>query len=181
MKFEIPFNEQVYYEQMTLNFNTAWNENLKKNKKMFFFAIFLILFGALINYGKNNIGFLAIAFGIHYLINGYNYYFFYKKSKDVFYELVEKEKIGQQKANVNSFWEFNDDHFIYKDYKYEAKIKWEAFISSRIIEMNLFLDLNVGNNSSYVLGETEIGIEKFLQVSEFVKNKIGQNKMAQIN
>ena len=175
MKFEIQFNEQVYNQQMTLNFNTAWNENLKKNKKMLFSAIPIILLGALIVYGNNSFGFLVIAFGFHYLLNVYNYYSFYKKSKNIFYELVKKEKIGQTEANENSFWEFNEDYFRYKDYKYESKIKWEAFKGSRIIEKNLFLDLNIGNNSSYILGETEIGRENFLNVTEFVKNKIGQN------
>ena len=179
MKFEIPFNEQVYLQQMTLNFNTVWNENLKKNKKMLFWAILMILFGTLIIYGKNNFGFLVVAFGFHYLLNHYNYYSFYKKSKNIFYELVEKEKTGQKEANENTFWEFNEDYFRYKDYKYESKIKWEAFKSSRIIEKNLFLDLNIGNSSSYVLGETEIGNENFLNVTEFVKNKIGQNNTSE--
>lgn len=179
MKFELPFKEQIYNEQMTLNFNTVWNKNLKKNKKRLIWAIPMILLGGLIIYGENNLGFLFIAIGIHYLINFYDYYSFYKKSKNTFFELVETEKIGQIKANENSFWEFNDDHFRYKDYKYEAKIKWEAFKSNRIIDKNLFLDLNVGNNSSYILGEIEIGTENFNKITEFVKSKIGQKTSAQ--
>ena len=54
MKFELPFKEQIYDEQMTLNFNTAWNDNLKKNKKRLIWAIPMILLGGLIIYGKNN-------------------------------------------------------------------------------------------------------------------------------
>ena len=61
MKFDLPFKEQIYNEQMTLNFNTAWNDNLKKNKKRLIWAIPMILLGGLIIYGKNNLGFLFIA------------------------------------------------------------------------------------------------------------------------
>ena len=58
------------------------------------------------------------------------------------------------------------------DYKYEAKIKWNAFKSTRVIDKNLFIDLNIGNNSSYVIGETELGTENFDKVTEFIKSKI---------
>ncbi|ULC58413.1 hypothetical protein MBM09_10815 [Flaviramulus sp. BrNp1-15] len=179
MKFEIPFEEQIYKEQMTLNFNTTWSKNLKKNNKRLIWAIPFILLGGLIIYGENYLGFLFIAIGIHYLINFYDYYSYHKKSKAKFFELIEMEIIGQKNANENCIWEFNEDHFRYKDYKYEAKIKWEAFKSNRIIDKNIFLDLNVGNNSSYVLGEIEIGTENFIKVTEFVKNKIGQKTSAQ--
>jgi hypothetical protein len=48
--------------------------------------------GGFILYGENNLGFLFLAIGIHYLINFYDYYAFYKKRKKAFFELVEKEK-----------------------------------------------------------------------------------------
>jgi hypothetical protein len=162
---------------MTLNFNTAWNENLKNNKKRLIWAVPMILIGGLILYGKNNLGFLFIAIGIHYSINFYDYYAYFKKSKNTFFALVEKEKNNQIKAKEYSIWEFNDDHFRYKDYKYEAKIKWEAFKSTRVIDKNLFLDLDVGNNSSYIIGETEIGSENFNTLIEFVKIKIISNSI----
>ncbi|KJD31053.1 hypothetical protein PK35_16830 [Tamlana nanhaiensis] len=172
MKFEIPFKEEIYKEQMTLNFNTAWKENLKKNKKRLIWAIPMILIGGLIIYGENYLGFVFIGIGIHYLINFYDYNSYYKKSKTKFFDLVEAEIVGQKNANELSVWEFDENYFGYKDYKYEAKINWEAFNNNRIIERNLFLDLNVGNNSSYVLGESEIGIENFQKITEFVKNKM---------
>lgn len=172
MKFELPFNAQIYTEQMTLNFHTAWNENLKNNRNRLFWAIPMIIVGGLIFYGENNLGFLFMAIGIHYSINFYDYYAYYKKNKKAFFELVEKEKINQLKANEYSIWEFNDDHFGYKDYKFEAKIKWEAFKSTKVIDKNLFIDLNVGNNSSFIIGETEIGSENFNTLLEFVKRKV---------
>ena len=135
-------------------------------------SIPMILFGGLIIYGKNNLGFLFIAIGVHYIINFYNYYSFYKKSKKTFFKLIETEKKGYLDANENSFWELTDDYFKYKDYKYETKIKWETFKSVRIIEKNLFIDIN-SYNLSYVIGETELGNENFKRVTEFVKSKVG--------
>ena len=175
MKFELPFKEQLYNEQMILNFNTAWNKNLKNNKKRLFWAIPMTLLGGLIIYGKNNLGFLFIAIGIHNLINFYDYYVFYKKSKNTFFEVIEREKKEYIEASENSIWEFNDEYFRYKDYKFEIKIKWKTFKSIRVIDNNLFIDLDLENHSSYILGETEIGTENFHKLIDFVRNKIGEN------
>ena len=54
MKFEIPFNKQIYKEQMELNFNTAWKDNLQKNKKRLFYGIPIVLIGLLIAYVLGN-------------------------------------------------------------------------------------------------------------------------------
>ena len=44
--------------------------------------------------------------------------------------------------------------------------------SVRIIEKNLFIDLNVGYHLSYIVGEKEIGVDNFDKVTEFIKSKI---------
>ncbi|TRZ42175.1 hypothetical protein [Robertkochia solimangrovi] len=179
MKFEIPFDEQIFKEQMNLNFNTAWNDNLKKNKKQLIWGIPMILLGGLIVYGENYLGFLFIAIGLQYLINFLNYNSHYKKTKQKLSELIESEVDGQKKANENCIWEFNEDHFRYKDYRFEGKIKWESFQKTRVVENNLFMDLNVGYHLSYILGEKEVGTEDFKKITEFVKNKIGNKTSAQ--
>jgi len=172
MKFDIPFDEQIFKEQMDLNFNSVWNDNLKKNNKRLIWSIPIILLGALIIYGENYLGFLFIAIGLHYLINFINYNSYYRKSKHKFYELIKTEIIGQKNANKNCVWEFNENYLRYKDYRFEAKIKWNAFQSVRIIEKNLFIDLNVGYHLSYIVGEKEIGVDNFEKVTEFIKSKI---------
>ncbi|MBJ6367520.1 hypothetical protein [Snuella sedimenti] len=172
MKFEIPFDENIYREQMILNFNIAWNENLKKNKRNLYWSIPIIIIGGLIVYGQDYIGFIFIAIGTHFAINGFKYYSFYKKTKKKYFDLIESEIQGQKIANENSLWEFNKDYFRYKYYKYDAKIKWEAFKSYRVIDKNLFLDLEVGNNSSYIIGEKEIGNTELKKVIDFANEKI---------
>jgi len=172
MKLEIPFEENIYLEQTTLNFTLAWKDNLKKNKKRLYWALPSIIFGAFLVYRENYLGFLFLGIGLHYAINFYDYYSYYKKSKTEYFELIKSEIEGQKAAGQNSLWEFNDDHFRYKYYKYDAKIKWNAFKSYRIIDKNIFLDLEVGNNSSYILGEIEVGKDRFEEIIEFVKKKV---------
>ncbi|WP_375325047.1 hypothetical protein [Flagellimonas sp. GZD32] len=172
MKLEIPFDENIYSEQTSLNFNLAWNENLKNNKKRLYWGIPSIIFGAFLTYQENYLGILFLGIGIHYGINFYDFYSHYKKNKTKYLELIKSEIDGQKSSNQDSIWEFNEEYFRYKYYKYDAKIKWNAFKSYRIIDKNLFLDLEVGNNSSYILGESEVGKEKFEEIIEFVKMKI---------
>lgn len=174
MKFEIPFREEIFKKQMILTLNNAWSINLKNNKRNLIWAVPMILFGGLMVYGESDTGFLLIAIGIHYLVNFYNYYSYYKESKTEFLKLVNNEINRQKNANENSVWEFTENYFRYKDYKYETKMKWEMFKNYRIIEKNLFLDLNVSENSSYVLGEEEIGIESFQKITEFVNSIINK-------
>ncbi|GAA4276002.1 hypothetical protein [Aquimarina mytili] len=172
MKLEIPFIEQIFKEQLTLNFKITWRENLERNKKRLFWAIPFIIIGSIMLYGNDNLGFISVAIGIHYVFNFFNYYLSYKKSKKKYFDLVASEIDNEKRANQNAIWNFNEDHFGMKNYKYEVKIKWGAFKSYRIISDNLFLDLDVGTNLSYILGEKEIGLEKYNEVVEFVKHKI---------
>ena len=111
--------------------------------------------------------------GLHFLINAYRYYKDYKKRKTEFLNIVQKEIESQNNANVPCIWEFNEEYFRYKDYQFDAKMRWEIFKRFRIIEKNLFMDLDVGNNSSYILGQNEVGEENFLKVTKFVESKIG--------
>lgn len=172
MKLDIPFDENIYTKQVTLNFDLVWKENLKNNKKRLYWAIPALAFGAFLLLGDLYVGFIFIGVGIHYAINYYDYYQFYKKSKSTYFELVKSEIEGQKVANENSIWEFNDDHFGYKYYKFEAKIKWTAFKGYRVIDNNLFFDLEAGNNFSYILGKSEVGQEKFEEIIEFTKRKL---------
>ncbi|HSD08283.1 hypothetical protein, partial [Flavobacterium sp.] len=98
----------------------------------------------------------------------------YQNSKKTYLKLIENEIKGQLESNEISIWEFNDEYFNYKDYKYEAKIKWNAFKNYRIIEDNIFLDLNIGNQSSYILSKEEIGNDSFENIVELVHTKINR-------
>ncbi|MBA0885025.1 hypothetical protein [Flavobacterium undicola] len=171
MKFEIPFVENIYKNQVNLNFDLVWKKTIKKNKKTLLTSIILFLLGFLIIYGNDNLGYILIAFSIYGFIEFYKIHSSYKKSKLNYFTITENESIKQIELNEKSIWEFNDEYFRYKDYKYDAKINWIAFKGYRIIEDNLFLDLNVGNFSSYILSQKEVGNNHFDNIIQLVDQK----------
>jgi hypothetical protein len=173
MRFKIPFNENVYREQMLLNFEQTWKKHWTANKRRLFWTIPMFFMGALLINGENYFGYVLIGFGVHYLTNFFDYYLHYKKSKKKYSDLVESEISGHKTAEIDILWEFNEEYFSYKDYKYESKMKWNVFKSYRVIDSNLFMDINVGPYLSYVLAEKEIGKDQFKQVIDFIKTKIG--------
>jgi len=172
MKFEIPFIEEIYKNQVKLNFDFVWKKTIKKNKKTLLTSIVLFLLGFLIIYGNDNIGYILIAFSIYGFIEFYRIQSAYKKSKLNYFTITENEIIKQIEISEKSIWEFNDEYFRYKDYKYDAKINWIAFKGYRIIENNIFLDLNVGNFSSYILSQVEVGNDNFNEIIQLVDQKV---------
>ncbi|MDP2161467.1 MAG: hypothetical protein Q8K02_13360 [Flavobacterium sp.] len=174
MKFEIPFKEEIYKKQTSLNLSLTWEKILKKNKKNLIIYIFFISIGFLTIYGGGNIGVIFIIIGLFGLLECYRINTAYQNYKKTYLKLIENEIKGQLESNEKSVWEFNDDYFSYKDYKYEAKIKWNAFKNYRIIEDNIFLDLNVGNQSSYILSKEEIGNDSFENIIELIHTKINR-------
>lgn len=172
MIFEIPFNEEIYKKQTSLHLNLHWNKILKKNKSNLIIAIVFFLLGVLAIYGNGNVGYVFVIVGIYGFSDFYRIHAAYQKRKKEFQEMVNDEIMGQMEANENSFWEFNEEYFRYKDYKYDTKINWKTFKSFRIIEDNIFLDLNMGIQSSYIMAKDEIGENSFQKAINFLDGKI---------
>lgn len=177
MKYEISFDEEIYKDQMTLNFNIAWLKNVKKNQKNFYWGITYLLIGSLILFLKNNLGFLFIAISIHILVNCNSYYNHYKNNKKRYFKFVNAEIEKQKKANKNSIWELTEKTLKFKQYNYETTINWEVFKSYYVINKNLFVNLNEELKLSYVLGEKEVGIDEFKKVIDFINTKVKHEKI----
>lgn len=172
MKFEIPFDEVTFSEQNKLNFKIHWDKNLKINRNRIYWAIPLLIFGCLIVYKKDNLGFLFIGIAVHYFIKTLEYYNFYRKNKTNHLELIAS-KIEKRKASeVNSTLEFTDEYFRFSDHNYDTKIFWTTFKSYRLIDENLFLDVNSNYYSSYIIGKSEVGTEKFEEIIKLITTKI---------
>ncbi|SHI83449.1 hypothetical protein [Flavobacterium terrae] len=60
---------------------------------------------------------------------------------------------------------------------YQRKHNWDAFKSYRIIEDNIFLDLNVGNQLSCVLGNEEIGEDSYVKIIMLIDDKIKRTRL----
>ena len=172
MIFEIPFNEEIYKKQTSLHLNLHWNKILKKNKSNLLIAIVFFLLGVLAIYGNGDVGYVFVIFGIYGFIEFYRIHTAYQKSKKEFHKMIDNEIKGQIESNENSIWEFNEEYFRYKDYKCDTKINWKTFKSFRIIDDNLFLDLNMGIQSSYIMAKEEIGENSFQKATAFLDGKI---------
>ena len=172
MIFETPFDEKTYEEQVKLNFGEVWKNNVQKHRKILLLSIGGMLYGLFIVFRKDNIGFIIFGIGLHYFINFLNHYFFYKKNKKKYFNLTQNEIVNENKVKQNTVWNFNQDFFGMKNYKYDVKIKWEAFCSYRIIENHLFLDIEPKTGYSYIIGKKEIGAENFDKVLALVKENI---------
>ncbi|NUY82342.1 hypothetical protein HUK80_15665 [Flavobacterium sp. MAH-1] len=94
----------------------------------------------------------------------------YYKNKKRFFQESELEARKHIHANQDSIWEFNNEYFRYSDFKVDYKTDWSVFKSYRIIDNNLFLDLN--ETSSYILGKEEIGETEFQKLIQFVDQKL---------
>jgi hypothetical protein len=173
MIFEIPFDKNLYQTQLLLHFNLTWKRNKENNRMRLIWGIPMVLIGYYMITSENYFGYLLIGFGIHSITNFIDNYIHYRKNKKQYFDLIETEIDNQKKSQENSIWEFNEESFCYKDYRYETKMIWSSFKSYRVIESNLFLDINIGPSLSYVLAESEIGKEEFEKVTEFIKTKIG--------
>lgn len=172
MKFEIPFDEKIFKEQIALNFDEAWKPHLIKNRKNIYSCIVMILIGSGLIYFKGYVGSIFLVLGLFYFLHGLHYYFNYKKKKKKQAHIANLEAQSQINANENSIWEFNDEYFRYKDYKGDFKLKWFAFQGYRIIDNTLFLDVYSDNLMSYIINKEEIGAEEFNTVIALVKKKI---------
>ncbi len=172
MKLEIPFDENLYLEQTALHFKLAWSENLMNYKKRLYWAIPSLFFGIFLLFQSNVLGYLFLGIGLHYISNTFNYYSYYKKSSTSYFTMIKAAAEAQKAANQSTILEFKEAYFRYENYKYDAKINWEAFKGYRLIDRYLFLDLEYSNDDSYVIGELEVGKENFEEIIAFLRKKI---------
>ena len=175
MKFEIPFDEQIFRNQTTLKFKLAWKEGLKNNRRRLYYGIPSLILGVLILYKGNDIAYLFLGIGIHYLINFYEYYTYYSRNKKRYFNTIKAEIEEQKEVDETSIWEFNEDYFRFKYYKYDTKVKWKSFKRYRLIEDTLFLDLSYVGDSSFIASKSEIEIEDWDRILQFVKEKVKQD------
>ncbi|MEH6538340.1 MAG: hypothetical protein V7719_18230 [Psychroserpens sp.] len=171
MKFEIPFDKDIYDEQMKLQFDKVWSKGFNKNKSTLYIAIPIFAVGVLAVYGKGNVGYVFIILGLFYLYKYYEYYQHYKNNKKRYFSESEIYANEQSEIKDISIFEFNDSYLRYKNYKLDFKLNWSLFTGFEIIKDNVFIKTkNV--NHVYILGKSEIGSPEFNNVIEFLKSKM---------
>ncbi|MEF3078717.1 hypothetical protein [Winogradskyella poriferorum] len=171
MKFEIPFDENIYNEQMKLQFDNVWSEGFKKNKSKLYIGIPFFLLGILAVYGNGNIGYVFIVLSLLFFYKYYEYYQYYHKNKKRYFFESEKFSLEQKEVQDISVWEFKDEYFRYKCFKCDYKLDWSLFTGFEIIDNNIFIKTKDVNHS-YIVGKSELGESEFSKIIEFLTTKI---------
>lgn len=170
MKFEIPFDENIYRQQIELTYKIAWEKFLEETKKTAIVAVIFIFIGIVILYGKGNIGDLFIILGVVSAISSIIRLNKYKNAKKTT-ERTTVETIQKWNENPISIWEFENSYFRFKFYGGDYKINWDNFKYFNVVNQTVFFGFKESGNW-YSLSESEIGKENFDKVVDFVTYKI---------
>ena len=171
MKFEIPFDETIFKQQIELTFKTSWKKYATETTNLGLFNLVFILFAIIVLYGKgNDVGtvflIIAIVGGISFFKRRNEY-----KNAKVETEKIMNETIAKWKENPTSTWEFEDEYFRFKNYGGDYKINWNNFKHYEVIDNTLMFGYEK-NTNSFMLSETELGKENFYQIINFIESKI---------
>lgn len=170
MKFEIPFDENIYRQQIELTFKISWEKFLGETKKTAIVAVIFIFIGIVILYGKGNIGNLFIILGVISAISSITRLNKYKAAKKTT-EKTTVETIQKWNENPISIWEFENSYFRFEFYGGDYKITWDNFKYFNVVNQTVFFGFKESGNW-YSLSESEIGKENFDKVVDFVAYKI---------
>ncbi len=175
MRFEIPFEEASTRKQSAFLFDSYWKKQIKENKKSIYFSTVFVLFGMLIKYGGDNIGFIFMACGIFLLFNCLHFFSVYNKNKKIYFEAIDNTVSTYLANNSITVWVFLDDWFCYADFKFDIKIKWDAIKTFKVIEDIIVFEVRDNIYSNFFLEKEEVGNHDFEKIILFVESKIKNN------
>ncbi|WP_299626830.1 hypothetical protein [uncultured Tenacibaculum sp.] len=138
MKFEIPFNSDIYLNQTKLIIPLIYKPYLKDVRESLIVGIISTLIGISIIIGKSYLGIVFIVMGVFYLVKAYPKFELYKKLKSTYFEKI-KEKVAEVESDFGiGIFEFKDDSIGYADKNITRDIKWTEFkeYKSNRIEFN---------------------------------------------
>lgn len=172
MKFELVFDKDIYNKQMDLLFDLAWKRKITYYKNSQYLGLILIVIGSAMIYDRPNIfggGYVLIFFGLSNLLP-FVYYYFKIKLNYKKIENAKKEEIEFSKGVKKISLEFTEAAFIMSVENQVKTILWEEFVTCLIKEDNVILITK--DYQPYILGESEVGEEKFQKIISFVETKM---------
>ncbi|QNK78197.1 hypothetical protein H7F37_03700 [Winogradskyella sp. PAMC22761] len=172
MKFEIPFNSDIYLNQTELTIPLIYKPYLKDARESLIVGLISTLIGISIIMGKSYLGIVFIVLGIFYIVKAYPKFQLYNKLKSTYFEKI-KEKVAEVESDFgNGIFEFKDESIKYVDKNITRDIKWTEFKGFKIKESNLLMLLEPEKGDIMIIGENEIGSENFKKIVELVKTKL---------
>lgn len=172
MKFEIPFKEKIYLDQVELMIPLIYRYYIKNARESIIVGILSSLLGVLIIVGKSYLGVIFIALGIWFLILSFPKFKLYNNLKKT-HLTKTREIFAENDSNFgNGIFEFTDNSLRYTDKLHTRDIQWTEFKKYKVIDSNLFLILEREKGDIMAIGEQEIGTDNFNKVVDFIKTKI---------
>ena len=172
MKFEIPFNSDIYLNQTELIIPLIYKPYLKDARESLIVGLISTLIGISIIIGKSYLGIVFIFMGVFYVVKAYPKFQLYKKLKSTYFQKI-KEKVAEVESDFgNGIFEFKDDSIGYADKNITRDIKWTEFKGYKVIESNLIMPLEPEKGDIMIIGESEIGNVNFQKIVDFVKTKL---------
>lgn len=174
MKFELPYDDELYLAQNALNFKLASKKGKSEMRNILSYTLgFLLLSGFLF---WADIWILGLIFSVICLMCAL-YYFLYlqsfRKSKSVFYEELDTFRAKYKALDETYVWEFLEDEFHYEDFEQRLWLKWSTFSGFRIIEDHIFFYLtNRPEENTLILGKAATGNDEFGNLISFLDTKI---------
>jgi hypothetical protein len=171
MTFEIPFNSVIAAEQHELLLKLTYQKNLKRSTYSLALSIVTLLLTWPMVSDKVVMGYFSLAAGGYLFLSSVNYFWFYKKRAAKFRKEYMRWNDEREKSKNISTWEFEDDHFGYKDLLIEYRIKWKAIKGYKIISRNLLLQMTSSVGHVFIIGEKEIGAIGYKSMLELVRSR----------
>ncbi|MFT5780298.1 MAG: hypothetical protein ACI837_003259 [Crocinitomicaceae bacterium] len=176
MKFEIPFDEFVFREQMDLLFSAFAREQKEGKNKTKLFIILPTVFGlTIISLSLNGPGIiggiLCCMIGIFYA--GWYGLFIYqfKKIKVKFLQQVDQEVKRKSQLTTPIIFDFTEDELSCEEEDLHVRMKWKLILSYKIINDHLFLIIDSEGSSGFAISKNQIGASEFEELVTFVSSK----------
>jgi hypothetical protein len=170
--FEILFDKKRSFAKFNLQLKLVFKKDIGRSVRRLLAAGAILLLVFFMIRGKDPSGYFFLSVGLFYLFNAIFYFRFYfktsRKLKKLHLELANK----REARDDSTIWQFEQDHFGYKDMYFDLRVKWEAFNGYKVEEKNLFLLLGESVDQSYIIGEVEIGPQAFAELDAFVGRRL---------
>lgn len=172
MKFEIPFDIKTYLNQTELIVPYIYSHLIKKVKISLIMGVLLLIIGSVLLLKNEDSGVILIIISLIVLYDSYRKNNHYNRTKVAFMDIMKKNVTEKADGLKTGTFEFLPDKLIYTDDLSSSTISWPDFEGYKVVKSNLLMIVNQKDGNIQVIGEKEVGIEKFNLAVDFVKQHV---------
>lgn len=171
LKFEIPFEAKTYLNQVELTVPYIYAHIIRKVNISLIVGLLLLITGLLIFPNNEDLGILLIFISLIVLFNAYQKNKLYKRSKNAFMDVMQKNMFEKADGLKTGTFEFLPDKLRYTDDLTSSSISWTDFEGYKVVKSNLLMIVNQKKGNILIIGEKEIGTNNFKKVISFVEQR----------